>query len=212
VPYERWTAVGTINGDEADLSGARHLSRRSPANVTWIRLAMATAAVAGVSGFMVASTDASSASQLKAKAHHASKKKSKTPCLVGNWTVTDFTLNDSGLTASGGAGTLVDIAANTDVIGRFTPGAALKGSEGTIKFSGTDYGNYGFSKKTTAKSGTFPVTYTSASNLMLSVNGAPPTPAGHTATTGSYLCSGKDLSLTFPAGGDQISYQLVPSK
>jgi hypothetical protein len=48
--------------------------------------------------------------------------------------------------------------------------------------------------------------------LMISVNGSPPTPTSKAATTGSYTCSGKGLLLTFPAGGNQISYTLVPSK
>jgi hypothetical protein len=171
-------------------------------------LGFAVAVLVGTSSFFVLSATAASASK-----HKSTSKHGKTPCLVGNWTVTDFTLDSAGQTASGGAGTLVDISANRQVIGRFTPGAVLKTATGaTFKFSGTDYGSYGFASKSTAKTGSFPVTYTSASDLMLSVNGSPPTPAGHGATTGSYLCQGKGLTLTFPAGGNEITYVLVPTK
>jgi len=157
--------------------------------------------------FSLLGLTATAASASKAPSKHSN---SKTPCLVGNWKVTTFTLNSSGQTASGGAGTLVDISANRKVIGQFTPGAVLKSASGaTFKFSGTDYGTYGFNKKSTAKSGSFPVTYTSASNLMISVNGSAPAPAGQGATTGSYLCKGNGLTLTFPAGGNEITYVLT---
>ncbi len=104
----------------------------------------------------------------------------------------------------------VDISANGSVQGHFTPGAALKLGASTFKFSGTAIGKYGFAPKTISKTGSFPVTYTSASNLMISVNGSPPTPTSKAATTGSYKCSGKGLLLTFPAGGDEISYTAGP--
>jgi hypothetical protein len=167
-----------------------------------------------MSSLLLFTTTAASASTHKSSKKPKSKHTTtKTPCLVGNWTVTTFTLNSSGQTATGGAGTLVDISANRKVVGQFTPGAVLKTpAGGTFKFSGTDYGSYGFNTKSTAKSGSFPVTYTSASNLMISINGSPPAPAGHSSTTGSYLCSGKGLTLTFPAGGNEISYVLVPTK
>jgi hypothetical protein len=168
-------------------------------------LVFAVAVLIGTSSLFALTATAASAS--KAASKHST---SKTPCLVGNWKVTTFTLNSTGQTASGGAGTLVDISANRKVIGMFTPGAVLKtASGGTFKFSGTDYGSYGFNTKSTAKSGSFPVTYTSASNLMISVNGSAPTPAGQGATTGSFLCKGKGLTLTFPAGGNEITYVLT---
>jgi hypothetical protein len=178
------------------------------------RLGLAAAALLGTSSLLVFATTAASASTHKSskkpKSKHAA---SKTPCLVGNWTVTTFTLNSGGQTATGGAGTLVDISANRKVVGQFTPGAVLKTpAGGTFKFTGTDYGSYGFNTKSTAKSGTFPVTYTSASDLMISIDGSPPSPAGHSSTTGSYLCSGKGLTLTFPAGGNEIVYVLAPTK
>jgi hypothetical protein len=180
------------------------------------RLGLATVALLGTSSLLAFTTVAASASTDKTSKKHKPASKhttSKKPCLVGNWTVTTFTLNSSGQTASGGAGTVVDISANKKVVGQFTPGAVLKTpTGGTFKFTGTDYGSYGFNTKSTAKSGSFPVTYTSASNLMISVNGSPPTPAGHSTTTGSYLCSGKGLTLTFPSGGNEITYVLVPTK
>ncbi len=174
------------------------------------RLGLVVAALVVTGGYLLVAGSVASASHHKGSAHHSTKHKA--PCLVGKWTVTNFTLNAGGVTASGGAGTEVDISSNQGVVGRFTPGAPLTSGTGTLKFTGTDYGKYGFSTKSTAKSGTFPVTYTTASDVMLSVNGAPPTPAGHTATTGSYVCAGKDLTLTFPAGGNEITYALVPSK
>jgi|HubBroStandDraft_1064217.scaffolds.fasta_scaffold496469_1 hypothetical protein len=174
------------------------------------RLGLATASLVATSSLLALTASPASASKHKSTTKHAT---SKTPCLVGNWTVTNFTLNSAGSTATGGAGTLVDISANRKVIGKFSPGAVLKTANGeAFKFSGTDYGSYGFNTKSTAKSGTFAVTYTSASNLAISVNGSPPAPTGHSATSGSYLCKGKGLTLTFPAGGNEITYVLVPSK
>ncbi|MGP0029119.1 MAG: hypothetical protein ACLPVF_01275 [Acidimicrobiales bacterium] len=174
------------------------------------RLGLVVAALVGTSAYLVLATTDASASHHKKSSHHSTSHKG--PCLVGKWTVTNLTFNASGITASGGAGTLVDIAANRYVVGSFTPGAPLTSSAGSIKFSGTDYGTYGFSTKSTAKTGTFPVTFTSAANVTISVNGAPPTPTAHTATTGSYVCAGKGLKLTFPAGGDELVYTLVPTK
>jgi hypothetical protein len=173
-------------------------------------LALTLAAVMGLSGAVLASTSVASASK-KSSGHHTTK--SKSPCLVGNWTATNFALNESGESASGGVGTQVDISANQGVVGKFTPGTPLQTANGgTFKFSGTDIGKYGFSTKSSAKTGTFPVTYTSASNLMLSVNGGPARAVPPTPTTGTYTCTGKGLSLAFPAGGNAITYTLVPSK
>ncbi len=171
------------------------------------RLGLVFAALASSTGLMVASATVASAKQPKKP-----PAKHKTPCLVGKWTVTNFALTDGGVTASGGAGIQVDISANTVVIGHFNPGAPLKSGTETIKFSGTAIGKYGFSPKTTAKTGTFPVTYTSASNLMVSVNGGPATPVSHASTTGAYVCTGKDLTLSYPPGGNEIVYKLVPTK
>jgi hypothetical protein len=189
----------TIAREQQKIQRARH--RRA-------RLGVAVTVLVGASSLFLLTATAASASKPKHK--HST---SKTPCLVGNWTVTKFTLNSGGESATGGAGTLVDISSNRKVIGKFTPGAVLQTpTGGTFKFSGTDYGSYGFTTKSTAKSGSFPVTYTSASNLTISVDGSPPTPTSHSATTGSYLCKGKGLTLTFPAGGDEITYVLVPTK
>jgi hypothetical protein len=167
-------------------------------------------ALGGSLSLFALNTGSASASKHKPTHKHAT---GKTPCLVGNWTVTNFTLNNSGFSASGGAGTVVDISANRKVVGKFTPGAVLRGPNGeTIKFTGTDYGSYGFNAKTKSKSGSFPVTYNSASNLMISINGAASTSAGQGATSGSYHCQGKDLTLSFPPGGNEITYVLVPTK
>jgi hypothetical protein len=113
---------------------------------------------------------------------------------------------------SGGAGTQVDIAANEAVLGHFMPGAPLTSGSGSFKFTGTDVGTYQFSSKTTAKSGTFPVTYSSASTLVLSLNGSAPEHVPPGPATGSYVCAGKGLTLAFPSGGNEITYTLDPSK
>jgi len=113
---------------------------------------------------------------------------------------------------SGGAGTQVDIAANKAVLGHFMPGAPLTSGSGSFKFTGTDVGTYQFSSKTTAKSGTFPVTYSSASTLVLSLNGSAPEHVPPGPATGSYVCAGKGLTLAFPSGGNEITYTLDPSK
>jgi hypothetical protein len=187
------------------------------------RSGLAVLALFGISGILIASTAGSSGATSKAKTHHSSKtKKPKhkatskkalaTPCLVGNWTATNFALNNSGFSASGGEGTQVDIAANGDVEGHFTPGAPLKGPGGTYKFTGNEIGTYGFPKNTTAKSGTFPVTYAASSDLMISVNGGAPTPAGSDLGTGSYQCNGNVLTLRYPPGGNEVVYTLSPTK
>jgi hypothetical protein len=185
--------------------GSAEAGARRPGSIRGLtRMALIGAAL---SGALVASASVAAASPK----HHATK--AKGPCLVGNWTATNFTLNESGQSASGGAGTQVDISANQNVVGKFTPGAALQAAAGgTFKFSGTDIGKYGFSTKSSAKTGTFPVTYSSASAMTLSVNGGPARAVPLVPTTGSYTCAGKGLTLAFPAGGNQITYTLVPSK
>ena len=169
------------------------------------------------SGLMIASTAGTSAATNKGKAHHSTKAKKKpkrkapaVPCLVGKWTVTNFTLDNSGFSAAGGAGILANISANGDVYVNFTPSAPLKGPAGTYKFSGTEVGTYS-STKTSATSGTFSGTY-SHTDLTISVNGGAPTTATPNIGPGSYQCTGKALSLRFPPGGNEVTYTLSPTK
>jgi hypothetical protein len=142
--------------------------------------------------------------------HHKNQtqQSSSRPCLEGNWNVTSITLSTTGLTFTGGAGTTVDIMSNGNALGTFTPGTPLTGSAGSAKFNGTVTDHYGFSSKTTARSGTFPVT-TVTDDATITVAGVtrPVTPSPE---AGSYSCSGKDLSLTFTSGGNTLTYQMVP--
>jgi hypothetical protein len=180
-------------------------------NTVGRRISLGAVSALCLFGAVIVSSSVASASAKKSKSH-PKKPAAKAPCLVGKWTATNFTLNDGGVTASGGAGTEVNIAANQEVTGIFTPGAPLTSGSETFKFSGTIMGKYGFSTKTKAKSGSFPVTYSNVSTFMLSLNGSPPKPAGSGATTGSYQCTGKGLYLSFPTGGNQVTYTLVPTK
>lgn len=52
----------------------------------------------------------------------------------------------------------MDIMSNGNALANFTPVAPLTGSVGSAKFNGTVTDHDGFSPKTTAHSGTFPVT------------------------------------------------------
>lgn len=131
------------------------------------------------------------------------------PCLGGKWDVTSLTLSTTGLTFTGGAGTTVDIMTNGNALGNFTPGAPLTGSEGSAKFNGTITDHYGFSPKTTAHSGSFPVTPVS-DNATITVAGVT-RPVTSESEQGSYVCTGKDLSLTFIAGGSTLTYKLAPA-
>jgi hypothetical protein len=148
--------------------------------------------------------------------HHAKHKKhgktqskqtSAGPCLVGNWTVTSLTLSASGLSFTGGAGTTVDIMSNGNALGNFTPGTPLTGTEGSAKFNGTIIDNYGFPAKTTALSGSFPVTPVS-NNATITVAGVT-RPVSSTSEQGTYTCSSKNLSLNFTSGSGTLSYQLT---
>jgi len=147
------------------------------------------------------------------KHHKPQKGKAKgsgteAPCLIGNWNVTSITLSTTGLTFTGGAGTTVDIMSNGNALGDFTPGAPLVGSVGSAKFNGTITDNYGFSPKTTSRSGTFPVS-TITDDATITVAGVTK-PVTSSPEQGSYSCSGKDLSLTFTSGGSTLTYQLSP--
>lgn len=137
------------------------------------------------------------------------KQSSSRPCLEGNWNVTSLTLTGAGLTFTGGAGTTVDIMSDGDALGNFTPGAPLSGSEGSAKFNGTITDNYGFSPKTTARSGTFPVTPVS-DDATITVAGVTK-PVTSEPGQGSYTCTGTDLSLTFTSGGNTLTYQMAPA-
>jgi len=131
------------------------------------------------------------------------------PCLEGNWTVTSLTLSTTGLTFTGGAGTTVDIMSNGNALGNFTPGAPLTGTEGSAKFNGTITDHYGFSPKTTAHSGTFPVTPVS-DQATITVAGVT-RPVTSEPEQGSYTCAGADLSLIFTSGSSTLTYQMAPA-
>jgi hypothetical protein len=149
--------------------------------------------------------------------HHAKHKKTKHrateaaahPCLEGNWSVTSLTLSTSGLSFTGGVGTTVDILSNGNAVGNFTPGTPLTGSEGSAKFSGTLTDHYGFPSGTTALTGTFPVTPVS-NNATITIAGVT-RPVTSASEQGSYVCTGKNLSLTFPSGSSTLTYQLAPA-
>ncbi|HEY1653352.1 MAG TPA: hypothetical protein VGG09_15815 [Acidimicrobiales bacterium] len=152
----------------------------------------------------------------KGKPKHQTKaQKGKTqqsssrPCLEGNWKVTSITLSTTGLTFTGGTGTTVDIMANGNALGNFTPGTPLVGSEGSAKFSGTVTDHYGFSPKTTSNSGAFPVS-TVTDDATITVAGVTK-PVASSPEQGSYTCTGKDLSVTFTSGGNTLTYQMLPA-
>ncbi len=151
----------------------------------------------------------SSHHQKRQPKHHKGQA-TQSPCLEGNWNVTSMTLSTTGLTFTGGAGTTVDIMSNGNALGNFTPSTPLTGGEGSTKFGGTLTDHYGFSPKTTARSGSFPVTSVT-DNATITVAGVtrPVTPSPE---QGSYSCTGKDLSLTFTSGGTTLAYQMTPAR
>ncbi|HSZ36320.1 MAG TPA: hypothetical protein VK773_04435 [Acidimicrobiales bacterium] len=173
---------------------------------------VAGGAGAPAAGASHARSASSKQSQTQSK-HKKNKGKSKQsgahPCLVGNWDVTNMTLSTSGLSFTGGTGTTVDIMSNGNALGNFTPGTPLTGAEGSAKFNGTITDHYGFSSKTTATSGTFSSVTNVSDNATITVAGrteaVSPSPE-----TGTYACSGKDLTLTFTSNGNILKYQLVP--
>jgi hypothetical protein len=180
------------------------------------RSGLAVLTLVCTSGLMIASVSGTSGATSKAKTHHSTKPKkakrevSAVPCWVGKWTVTNATLDESGINAAGAAGILADIAANGDVVVNFTPSAPLKGPGGTYKFSGNEVGIYHFTK-TSATSGTLSTTY-SSSTLTISINGGAPMTVPSNIGPGSYQCTGKVLSLKFPPGGNEVTYTLSPTK
>jgi len=180
-----------------------------------VRLGTLTLATSGVLGIVAAAIspdaqaegahharlDGSSQHHKRQPKHHKgqTQQSSSRPCLEGNWSVASITLSTTGLTFTGGAGTTVDIMSNGNALGNFTPGAPLTGSEGSAKFNGTVTDHYGFSPKTTAHSGTFPVT-TVTDDATITVAGVTK-PVMSSPEQGSYSCTGRDLSLTFTSGG-----------
>ncbi len=97
---------------------------------------------------------------------------------------------------------------NGNALGDFTPGTPLTGSEGSAKFSGTITDHYGFSPKTTSRSGAFPVS-TVTDDATITVAGET-RPVTSSPEQGSFDCSGKDLSLTFTSGSSPLKYQMSP--
>jgi len=83
------------------------------------------------------------------------------------------------------------------------------GSEGSAKFNGTVTDHYAFTPKTTARSGTFPVT-TVSDDATITVAGAT-RPVTSSPEQGAYTCTAKDLSLTFTSGASTLSYQMTPA-
>jgi hypothetical protein len=100
---------------------------------------------------------------------------------------------------------------NGNALGNFTPGTALTGPQGSAKFNGTITDHYGFSPKTTATSGTFSSVTNVSDNGTITVAGRTQ-PVSPSPETGSYACSGKDLTLTFTSNGNTLEYELVPAR
>lgn len=197
----------------------------------WSRLRLGALALAAPVGLLLANVawsagaPATGASRVRSASseihknqpkHKQNKNKGKSqqsaahPCLVGNWDVTIMTLSTAGLTFTGGTGTSVDIMSNGNALGNFTPGTPLTGTEGSAKFSGTITDHYGFSPKTTAKSGTFSSVTNVSDNGTITVAGRTE-PVSPSPETGSYACTGKDLTLTFTSNGNTLKYELAPA-
>jgi hypothetical protein len=168
------------------------------------------ALVIGTAGFSPsAQAKVSHHSRTHAKSHSKTKSAAGRPCLEGNWNVTSLTLSTSGLTFTGGSGTTVDIGSNGNALGNFTPGAPLTGTAGSAKFNGTLTDHYGFSPKTTAHSGSFPVTPVT-NNATITVAGVTRAVTSSTEQ-GMFTCTGKDLSLTFTSGASTLTYKMTPA-
>jgi hypothetical protein len=131
-------------------------------------------------------------------------------CLVGDWTVTSLTFDPGVTVYSGGAGTTVDIAANGTVVTDFTPGGALVSPTESVKFSGIETDHYGLPTDTKQLSGSFSATTITTAET-ITYGGAPPVAVQPGSTSGSYRCSGGDLTLSFPAGGKVLVYKMVPA-
>jgi hypothetical protein len=131
------------------------------------------------------------------------------PCLVGDWYASNVTLTVTpGGTWTGGVGTTVDIGEDGDALGDFDPGTDLTGAT-TIKFGGEETERYSFSPTTTALSGPLTATPVSSSATITELGGT--TAITPEVETGSYTCSGSDLTVTLSAGPSTITYDLVPA-
>ena len=188
----------------------RHLSVLTLAATTALLLGGAAGATAAASATSAPHARVESSQQHKPKPKLPNTKNSSHPCLVGKWDVTSLTLSTSGLSFTGAAGTTVDIMSNGDALGNFTPGTPLTGSEGSAKFNGTITDHYGFSSKTTAKSGSFNSVTNVTDNATITVAGVT-RPVSPSPEQGSYSCTGKDLSLVFTSNGNTLTYKLVPA-
>jgi hypothetical protein len=132
-------------------------------------------------------------------------------CLVGSWTVTHLTFDPGVTVYSGGAGTTVDIAADGTVVSNFTPGGALVAANGnTLKFSGTETDRYTLPANAKQVSGSFFAT-TISTGETITYGGAPPVAVRPGSTTGSYECAARGLTLSFPAGGKVLVYEMIPA-
>lgn len=190
-------------------------SKSHPSWWLWVSALVLCGAILNVVPALSASAQGVRHEKSGSSSKHTKKPKSKKgqttshPCLEGKWNVTSLTLATTGLSFTGGVGTTVDIMSNGNALGNFTPGTPLTGSEGSAKFNGTITDHYGFSPKTTAHSGSFPVTNVS--------DAATITVAGVTKAVtsspeqGAYTCTGKDLTLTFTSGSSTLTYQLSPA-
>ncbi len=105
----------------------------------------------------------------------------------------------------------MDITDDGNAVGNFTPGAPLVGEGGGVKFSGTLTDHYSFPPHTTARSGSFESTTVTVGTATISVNGTAPIPLKPSPTSGSYVCSGTGLKLTFTGGPSTLIYTLVPA-
>ena len=179
-----------------------------------ILLAVAPAIVVGADGVSAQTLGVHqtrfdmSSNHHKAQTKHQ-KGKANHPCLEGKWSVTSLTLSTTGLTFTGGVGTTVNIMSNGNALGNFTPGTPLTGTEGSAKFNGTITDHYGFSSKTKAHAGTFPVT--PVTNMATITVGGVTKPVVSSNEQGSYACTGKNLTLTFTSGSSTLKYQMVPA-
>jgi hypothetical protein len=175
-----------------------------------LTLATSGALVANATGAFASSVRGAQQARFESSNQHKHQTKQKSsghPCLVGNWVVTSLTLSTTGLTFTGGVGTTVDIMSNGNALGNFTPGTPLTGSEGSAKFNGTITDHYGFSSRTTAKSGNFSSVTSVTDNGTITVGGLT-RPVSPSPEQGSYSCTGKDLSLVFTSGGNTLTYKL----
>jgi hypothetical protein len=199
------------------LSLSPSISWRRRLSLGTLALASSAALVIGAGAGSAAQATGSHAARFDLSSKHQKHKHQKSknqqssgkPCLEGDWKVSSITLSTTGLTFTGGAGTTVDIMSNGNALGNFTPGTPLVGTEGSAKFNGTITDHYGFSAKTTAHSGTFPIS-TVTDDATITVAGVTKAVTS-SPEQGAYACIGKDLSLTFTSGASTLKYELTPA-